>query len=454
MLGTHHKLGRTLLAAALLASTSAVMAMDGMDEDTAEWRAELVAMLDSRDTDVFELDFKPLELDRIMIKDRTGTEQVFHYLVFRLRNRVSDNARYLVEHATAFNEVMAAITAEHESARFDTEGGPRLYIEDANNIQDERLATILEREDLKVRGRTVNITAIAYDENGTRFTLFDRVPGEGDHYLFNFEDYGTERYGSDREIVREAIEEKEGRRLRTVNEIREMELPPYNEEQLNDEGFHVGEVYGILIFHRLSVEGDLFTVEVQGMSNKLRIRTPEHDPNEVEDYVNTRILRRTYVASYRRPGDEYFLDLAEFTPHRSGWEWRPSFQRIRHRSSMAYSRYFLENIALEQESTDTDGKPLLRNKQVEEEYWNYDTDAREEIAVAIAEKKGIVAAKRSALEEFYASMIEENEIGEEALRQRLQDRLQELDQRDLALDERMQSLTDRLPKTQDLLKNK
>ena len=112
------------------------MAAAQEDESVAqyvEWQQELEALVDNRDVDVFELDFHPLDFDRILVDDGLGNKQVYHYLTFRLRNKVSDSAKYLQENASAFNEVMASIVKEYEGVSFNTDEGPVLRVDDATD---------------------------------------------------------------------------------------------------------------------------------------------------------------------------------------------------------------------------------------------------------------------------------------------------------------------------------
>lgn len=459
-----------VLAAALAPLAGADPDLGNPSQQFLDWKAELESMVESRDTEIYEVDFEPLGIDRILLEDRTGDVAVYHYITFRLRNRVSDNAQFLMEHATAFNEVMAAITAEYQGAVFDTSGGPRLHIPSAQGVlEDDRLATVLERQDLKVRTRTINITVQAYDENGTRFRLFDPLlteGPEGPQEAFNFEDLGDTRYGTAYWRVRRAIEEKEGRRLLSVHEIRQKELAPYDATVLDDEGVAQGEVYGILIFDRWTPLGDSFTVEVQGLSNKLRWRIPEHRKDEVEDYFNTRILRRTYVMEYARPGDEYFLHYAPFTMTDSGWRWEPTFQRLRHRATIAYVKYFFENIRLEQPRTEggtyTDpwgqdksiDYPVLHDRLIAGEVWDYYAKAREEMRGVYREKIERVGTHKERVNGFYEELIAETEVDQEGQRRRLQEWNQYFDTRLDDVNADLQRLAEDMPELQNLLEQR
>ena len=148
----------------------------------------------------------------------------------------------------------------------------------------------------------------------------------------------------------------------TVDEIRTKELPPFDATKRDKEGVAEGEVFGVVLFNRLSVYGDNITVHVRGLSNKFRQRGPESKPNEVDNYVATRYFRRVYVLHYKRPGDEFFRHLDDFTLIKDGYQWVPVFERLHQRKSIAYAKYFVENI------TDANNK---RQTQVEDELWQY-----------------------------------------------------------------------------------
>lgn len=392
-----------LLGSAFLGA-SALVAEDEWEAERLEFerqRDELRAMVAApRDTGLYEVDFEALDFDRILLKDGDAFDRVYHYMTFRLRNRVSDNAEYLVKHASNFNEVMDSIVSEYESASFDTETGPRLKIENVETIEDLDLATIIDRPDLLVRTRKLNITVVASDEDGTRFRLFDPVyqgplgrndepawvfddqRSRGGQEEFGFPNYGDARYGMAYREVREAIEEREGRRLLSVFDIRGRELAPYDPSVRNAEGVAQGEIYGVLIFDRLPVTGDEFTLHVQGLSNKLRFKGLEikqglpADPTKVQDYFNAEIMRRTFEVVVERPGDEFYLDQAPMEIVKAGWTWIEAFNRIQHKSTMAYAKFFLDNISLGEERDGPAG-PELYNREVKAaflEYWNQQTD--------------------------------------------------------------------------------
>ncbi len=109
-------------------------------------------------------------------------------------------------------------------------------------------------------------------------------------------------------------------------------------------------------------------IEVRGLNNKIRIRQPDSVAGTVDNYLASRVLRRVYVLHYSRPGDEFFRDQDRFVLADHGWEWLNTFQRIDQRKNVAYARYFLNNIA------DDQNKPV---QSVEDEFWPYYDAVRE-----------------------------------------------------------------------------
>src|SRR5690606_18788591 len=153
-----------------------------------------------------------------------------------------------------------------------------------------------------------------------------------------------------------------------LEEIRAKELPTYDPSQQDPETFAaVGEVFGVVVFNRLNDHGDAFTIELRGLSNKLRVRKPETAAGAVENYSDTRILRRVYTMSYERPGDEHYRDLDRFELEESGWRWIDTFQRLSKRADMAYVRFFLDNLV------DEDGHV---QQATEDRFWPYFREAR------------------------------------------------------------------------------
>ncbi len=409
------------LVAGLLTSVSA--SDSDMSQEALAQIKELESFLVGR-TGVYELDFAPFGLQRIVLESRSGEAQVYHYMTFRLRNRVSASAAYLMENARHFDQVMETILRQYDGLRFDREDGVRLVVENAPNVDDERLRTILEREDLEVRPRRINITVQAYDEHKSSFRLFDefyefeaeeqraelRAQGrEDDDVLppqkdrFAFRELGERRIGAFYRQVHDLIEERESMRLYTPNEIRRMRLPPYDPGRLDPVTDEIqGQIHGVIIFDRLPIHGNHITVEVQGLSNKLRSEVPPHAENQLEDYFNARTLRRTYVIEYRRFGDEHFRDLDPFSKVAHGWQWVPSFQRLRNRSTMAYVRYFLNNIR------NDDGTP---NRRIEEHFWRYYEAQRSTVLPqALNQTKESLERAEAALEAYYQEQLAYREV--------------------------------------------
>lgn len=325
------------------------------NQEYLDQKAELEKLVQSRDTDLYELNFEPLMMDEISLKDKAGKLHVYTYLTFRLRNEIKDATKPTIAKPSRYNEILKSITEQYEYAKVD---GAQLAVDGVEGAD----GVIVDRENLKPRTRTVNITVVAYNEHGTRIQLLDDPVGSGVQNDFNFPDYGELSRDTVLKRVREEVEEVAQRRLLTVDEIRTKELPPYDASKRDVEGVAEGEAFGVVLFKRLSVYGDNITVEVRGLSNKFRIRAPEHKPEEVGNYVASRFMRRVYILHYVRPGDEHFRHLDEYELVKGGWEWVNTFQRLQQRKSIAYAKYFLTNI--------TDAKDV-RQPDVEEELWEY-----------------------------------------------------------------------------------
>ena len=349
-----HRLRCLAFAAALACSGLVAAEVDESTKPSQEHldeKAKLEAMISSRDVEEFEMNFQPLVLDRVLLKDRTGREQLYHYLTFRLRNEITEDTKQLAQTATRYNEVLQKMANEHEYAK--VEQGVTLKVDGE---------TVLDRSNMRSRKRTVPLTVLAYDENGSRIDLLDEPIGSGKQKEFPIPDYGEAMAGSSLDQVREKIEEAVGRRLRTADEIRALQLPTYDAQKIDEEGVAEGEVFGVLIFNRLNDHGDRFTIEVRGLSNKMRVRAPAADKGAVENYANTRIMRRVFVLHYARPGDEHYRDQDRFTLERGGWEWIDTFQRLAKRADAAYARYYLDNIVDEKGD---------RQVPVEDKFWPY-----------------------------------------------------------------------------------
>ncbi|MHC5067518.1 MAG: hypothetical protein ACYTF0_02895 [Planctomycetota bacterium] len=379
----------------------------------------------------------------MLIKSGADVEEVFHYLTFRILNRASDNARFLLERATAFNEVMAQVADEYEQASFTTDSGPALVINDVEAIQDASLATIIDRPDLRVGERSLNISALIYDENGSRVRLFEEAgeaaPADG----FGFDDHGETRYPTSYRRVHEAIEEREGRRLASIGTIRTREFKPFNSDVLDAEGNAQGEAHGVLVFPRLPVDGDRFTVLIQGLSNKLRFGDFEiqqgvpAEPNAIQDYFNAHLLRRTMEVEISRPGDEYHLDRVGLKVVHSGWSWRPAFVRLRHRASMAYSKFFLDNVA--------EGGRGERNEAVEGAFWQYYNGTVAEAEARYEAKLATLAKDRAAVEERCEELIVADEMAADLYAIIKDRRLARIGAREAAVREQLEALRNERP---------
>jgi hypothetical protein len=366
------------LAALALAPTALRAADEGGGEmigtsaPTQEYldqKAQLEAMINSRDMELYEMSFEPLNLDRVVLTTRTGKEVVFNYLTFRLRNQIADKTSTPLSKAKGYNDVLAAIQEQYAGiAKSVEDNGVKLQIEGVDRPE----GTIVERQNAQIHQKKVSITVYGYDEHGTRIRLLDEPPGSGPQESFNFPDIGEPSWAAVAEKVKDKIEEKESRELWSLDKIRGLELPPYESSQIEKNGWAKGEVYGVAMFHRLSDYGDYFTFQVRGLSNKLRIHWPETEAGKVENYLDARFYRRVWVLHYERTGDEYFRDLDPFILKKSGWEWVNTFQRNEQRRSMAYARYFLENIANNSTPSPT------ANQTVEAEFWPYYSQVRQE----------------------------------------------------------------------------
>lgn len=330
-------------------------------QDYLDSKAALEAMITSRDLEIYEVDVAALSLDRVLVKDRLGHERLFHYLTFRIRNRITEDSKALAAKATRYNEVLQQMATEYEFAQ--VENGVTLKVDGES---------VLDRADQRTRTRRLDLTVLAYDENGSRIDLLDDLGATPAKELqpkagFNLPDYGDYVAGSPLAAVRDRVEEIAGRRLLTLDEIHAKELPAYDATQLDAEGVAAGEVYGVVVFNRLNDHGDTFTIELRGASNKLRTRAPEPTKGQVANYANTRVLRRVYVLHYARPGDEFYRDQDRFRLERAGWEWVDTFQRLAKRADVAYATYFLDHLY------DEKGE---RNAAIEEQFWAYYSKVR------------------------------------------------------------------------------
>jgi hypothetical protein len=353
--------------AALGAATTAES--NAPSQEYLDQKAELEQMINSRDMELYEMSFEPLAMDRVVLTTRSGKEAVFNYLTFRLRNQIADKTSTPLSQAKGYNDVLAAMQEQYAGMVKKVEdNGVKLQIEGVDG-QD---GTIVERQNAQIHQKKVSITVYGYDENGTRIRLLDEPPGSGAQESFNFPDIGEPSWAAVAEKVKDKIEEKEGRELWSLDKIRGIELPPFESSQIEKNGWAKGELYGVAMFHRLSDYGDFFTFQVRGLSNKFRIHWPDTEAGKVENYLDARFFRRVWTLHYERLGDEYFRDLDPFVLKKSGWEWVNTFQRNEQRRSMAYARYFLENIA------NTSTPSPTANQTVESEFWPYYGQVRQE----------------------------------------------------------------------------
>jgi|GEM_PF-3550633 len=361
---------RSLSLAVLACCSVAVTAVDKGEPSTQylEQRKELEQMLERRNLELYEFHFTALAFDQVALQDRLGNVKIVYYMTFRLRNQMGDAQSQPWSEYKGYNEVLATIAQQYEAAKVTKEAGTALAIADVKEVPAAD-AVILRRDDAQVKPRQVAITAVITDENGTRLRLLDDKPGAGPQETFNFADMGDTSISTVSQLARTKVEETVQRKLLLTDEIRTLTLPPYDATKRNEYGWADGEVYGVLLFNDLSDLGDHFMVEVRGLSNKYRIHWPETPSGKVEDYLTADFLRRSFVLEYDRPGDEHQRDLDSLVLIKSGWQWRQAFQRIAERKAMAYSRYYLSNIATQADE--------VVNKTVEEEFWvDYATDRK------------------------------------------------------------------------------
>lgn len=341
-------------------------------------KAQLEQMLAKRDLEVFEVNFEPLALDRIVVKDRMGQTHVYHYLAFRVRNQVGSTGTP-VSQAKGYNDVLAAMAAQYEQAKITKEGGVGLAV-DAAEAKD---GVIVDRKDARIAERALDLSVLAFDEHGSRIRLLDDPIGSGGQDSFNFPDLGEPKLSVPVGQVRDRVEEALHRKLLTPDEIRARKLPPYDQAQRTEEGWAVGELYGVFVFDRLSDYGKQLTFQVRGLSNKFRERWPDAEAAKVENYLDLRIFRRTYVLHYAHLGDEFYRDQDHYELSRSGWEWVATFQRNAQRKLMAYSRYWLNNIA-------ASGDVL--NKPIEDEFWPVYNERRSQVGDKLPDLQGEIKA--------------------------------------------------------------
>jgi hypothetical protein len=368
--------GLLALAAAPLLAEEAPSVSADLDQlpEVVELRKELA----KRQLELFELDFQPQEFGRIAIDG-----QYFNYLKFTLRNRATASSEELQVRARGYNEVLKSLTEQYQSVKITSGAGVKL---DVVNEAGGAVAggTVLEREESRPVARTVNLTAIATTEDGTRA----RVLAEGlrapalraaraqaikespDGQLptdwqppagtlppeARFDDAGQPTAAAALDRVRRVLEERDHQRLLTLDEIRTMQLPPFDGQarvtvqDMNDpayamNGWYVGEVRGVIIFDRVPDTAHRITVTVNGASNKIRKKAAAPEAGKPENYFTSTILRRAYVVRLDFAGDEFTRQLDRYQETRSGWEWVDSLQRLDARRMQSYVAWFLDNVA-------------------------------------------------------------------------------------------------------------
>lgn len=371
---------RTLCPALALAAAAFAQPLGGADDaaqpsqEFLQQKSELEDMVSKRDLDLFELEFTPGKLDRLVLHDRLGRERVFNYLTFTVRNQAVLDAAQLALRAKGYNEVLQSIAQQYDKVKVEAEGGGKLVIDGVEGAD----GVIIQRSESKLKTRTVSLNVLAFDERGTRIRLLDDPPGSGPQETYDFPDLGEPQSASVFQYVKEKVEEREGSRLLSTDELMRYPLPPFDgtarvdapnieDPQHDFNGWYVGEARGVILFTHLSDYGNHFTIQIHGLSNKLRFRNGPSEAGKPDNYFQTRIMRHTYVAHFDRPGDEYYRDLDRFDLARSGYEWVESFERTDIRRIIAYSRYFLGGIA--------DEKGTI-NDSVKDQFWPYYDEQR------------------------------------------------------------------------------
>ncbi|MFW5830405.1 MAG: hypothetical protein ACOCXA_09115 [Planctomycetota bacterium] len=351
------KLLSCLVLGSLLAAPASAEESTDYSRDLAQLREMLVSGSAgaSRDSGEYSLDIDVGDLQRFLHTppgSETGT--VYHYVIFRLRNRIGQLQGVELDYSSHYNEVLAAIADEYRDVEVD---GNALKVR-SDHLEDSDLNVILDRSELTRRSRQVMPTIVAFDEDDTRMTALDDLH-EGSQDRFNFDDEGRRDVALELDIVRKRIEEQQGRRLLLPNEIAEVRLQPYDPNRPGIEGFAQGEVFGIALFNDIDAHSDMVKIEFRGISNKTRVLETVHARDEVADYFNTRVLRRIYEVTYQRTGDEYARDLDRWERVDAGWVWDNTFQRLERRRDRALAIWFVDNIA------DAQNKP---NQTVLEEF--------------------------------------------------------------------------------------
>jgi hypothetical protein len=328
---------RLVLSMAILAFSGNAMALDaaasGASAEYRQAKSELDGMVADRNLGVFEVEVTPLALKRMVVTDPAKKTTVLHYLTFRVRNRTGSDRP--LSQTQGYNAVLETVTKQYENTSIQKVGGVRLT---------SGKETIVERADGVTANRHLSLTFIARDEHGFRANALDAMSGAKVSESFDFPD-GIPAIGLGDGWMRDRIEESEGRRLLTTEELRKHDLPPYDATaptQTDGQfGWSQGEVYGVAIFPTLGDYGNRVTIEVRGASNKFRERWTD---SAKPDASTARFLRRVYLAEFLRSGDEFRRDMDVFSLVRSGWDWSPSFQRLERRQQRVNSDEILATI--------------------------------------------------------------------------------------------------------------
>ena len=421
--------------------------------DYVQWLAELEGMLASRETDDYELMFQPVDFDRLVVTDADGEQRVFHYLSFLLRNTTISAEDYLDFRASSFRDVMEGFIDRDDVGDLDfaTEQGAVLRVETEALERDgtSDLGVIAQRQNSVLRTRTLNLSALVLDENGTRlehfrFALDDQSEKPTD---FTFADEGKRRVSTPNEAVRDALIERYNRAVYTADDLRGRELPPYDPSIVDEYGNAQGEVFGAFIFDRLPQDGDFFDVQVSGVSNKMRTRFPDAPSGMVEDYFNVTVLNRIFQLRVDRPGDEYYLADQPIRIRDQGWRWTAAFQRLNVRKTIAYSRYYLNNA--ETASSGAADQALV-NQAVVTEFWEHYRSQRNALSdrYQVRIDRHELAIER--VTERLEGLIDEAELPEDkqAIAKRLNDEVSFRRTRIAALRDRIAGMDDRMPDLQ------
>ncbi len=142
------------------------MADEDLNQDILEMKKQLLAMetRNGRSLDVYELRFQPQTLKHITIVDRLGEGHVFYYLPYRLRNPGSEGNAKIEEEYPRYNEILKNIADEFEDITVD---GGKLSVD--TDTENDAAAVVLKRKELEASERTVRLSIMAHDENGSDY---------------------------------------------------------------------------------------------------------------------------------------------------------------------------------------------------------------------------------------------------------------------------------------------